>query len=83
MKKTVRILYMSIVITLLNGCSNVTMGFDEDSVFYSPKKKNNISHPTAKISTNTVLHVPDVNLEIKGTDTENETSFYYELDDEE
>jgi len=70
MQKTIITTSTSIFFLLFGGCSNVEIGFDEDSVFYSKKTKT-LESQEVKTQEN----------QAKNQEEKNKTTFYYERDD--
>ena len=68
MQKIILTTYFTLFSLSFSACSNVEMGFDEDSVFYSKKPKT-IESSELKVQENQVK------------EEENRTTFYYEKDD--
>ncbi len=69
MKRTLSIIHLLFLSVLLSACSNVTMGFDEDSIFYTKPQSEQAVEIKEKD-----LETPSV----KDEDTENETTFSYD-----
>jgi len=71
MQKIILTTYFTLFSLSFSACSNVEMGFDEDSVFYSKKTKTLESQEV----------ITQENQEKKQEEEKNKTTFYYERDD--
>jgi len=80
MQKTIITTSMSVFFLFFGGCSNVEMGFDEDSVFYSKKTKT-LESQEVKSQENQVKKQDSIESIPSMEEEKNKTTFYYERDD--
>jgi hypothetical protein len=73
MQKTIITTSVSVFFLLFGGCSNMEMGFDEDSVFYSKKTKT--------LKSQEVKKQESIKSTLSIEEEKNKTTFYYERDD--
>ena len=87
MKKSTYIISFLFLSLVFTSCSNMTIGFEEDSIFYTKPKtqeekiaetkvqaKEKVSKGISRVQNST----PEVSKEHKTEDTENETTFSYD-----